>query len=88
MIILSLGSLENHTQDGQWKMSGQKYALSCQILGEPGIFSFSMEKLNSEHQILIILRLDIIGIFGEKKRKRKILLDHASVSCNLLLSYL
>ena len=94
MIISSLGSFESHTQDGQWKMSGQKYALSCQILGEPGIFFLSymlaMEKLNSEHQILIILRLDIIGVIGEKTRRERhyYSVDHASFSCNLLLSYL
>lgn len=92
MIIPSLGSLENHTQDGQWKMSGQKY---CFVLSNPWrtrhfflSCMLAIEKLNSEHQILKILRLDIIGVFGEKNRKRKILLDHASVSCNLLLSYL
>ena len=38
-------------------------------LDEPGIFSchvcLQWKKLNSEHQILIILRLDIIGVLGE-----------------------
>ena len=88
MIIPSLGSLENHTQDGQWKMSGQKYALSCQILGEPGIFFFFNGKIEFRTSDFNNIKVGHYWYFWRKKRKRKILLDHASVSCNLLLSYL
>ena len=60
---------------GQWTISGKKKALSCQILGCTRLFFLScmlaMEKLNSEHQILIILRLDIIGVLGEKTGKER-----------------
>lgn len=81
MIIPSLGSLENHTQDGQWKMSGQKYALSVSNPWMNQAFFLVMYACNGKMEFRTSdfnnTKAGHYWCSWRKNRKRKILLEHA-----------